>query len=150
MGELTCSAHSPGEGGTGFQVQDCLSCGACTNSCLVTGTPGLKGVDVRTVLRMVCLGMIDEAVSSPFPWLCTGCGRCVEACPVHTDIPGIMYKLKSLRPRGAVPGGAAQRGRAQCADRQQPGHPETGLPVRLGGSGKGTGRGGVSRLLCAG
>ena len=86
-----------------FNLNLCLTCGTCTNGCPATTTPLLEGLDVRKALRMLALGMSDEVVNSLFPWLCTGCGRCVHACPMEIDIVGIMAHMKSLRPRDQVP-----------------------------------------------
>ncbi len=82
----------------------CLTCGTCTNGCPITGNPGAEGLDTRKVLRMIALGLIDEVVNSKFPWLCTGCGRCAQSCPMGVDIPYIMLHMKHLRPRDQVPG----------------------------------------------
>jgi Fe-S oxidoreductase len=82
----------------------CLTCGTCTNGCPITGNPGAEGLDIRKVLRMIALGLIDEVVNSKFPWICTGCGRCAQSCPMNIDIPYIMLHMKHLRPRDQVPG----------------------------------------------
>jgi Fe-S oxidoreductase len=87
-----------------FNLNLCLTCGTCTNGCPVTGGEGAEGLDARKVLRMLAFGMVDEVVESKFPWLCTGCGRCVHACPMGIDIVGIMAHMKHLRPRDKVPG----------------------------------------------
>jgi len=87
-----------------FNLNNCFTCGTCTNGCPITGDPNMKGWDTRKVIRMLAFGMLDEVVDSKFPWLCTGCGRCAYACPMGIDIVGIMAHMKSLRPRDQVPG----------------------------------------------
>ena len=87
-----------------FNLNLCLTCGTCTNGCPITGGPDMVGWDTRKVLRMLAYGMVDEVVMSKFPWVCTGCGRCVHACPMEIDIVGIMGTMKGLRPRDQVPG----------------------------------------------
>lgn len=83
----------------------CLTCGTCSGGCAISGIIGeLKGWDIRKVLRMLVYGMVDEIVDSRFPWVCTGCGRCIHACPMGIDIVYLMKVMKSLRPRDKVPG----------------------------------------------
>ncbi len=96
-----------------FDLNLCMICGTCTNGCPLTGAPGLEGLDVRKVLRMLHLGLVDEVVESKFPWLCTGCGRCAHACPMNVDIPYIMLHMKHLRARDKVPG-VLHKGALNC------------------------------------
>lgn len=87
-----------------FDLNACFTCGTCTNGCPITGTPGMEGWDIRKVIRMLAMGMVEEVVKSKFPWVCTGCGRCAHGCPMGIDIPYIMLHMKHLRPRDEVPG----------------------------------------------
>ncbi len=87
-----------------FNLSLCLTCGTCSSGCPATGTPSLEGLDTRKVIRMLSLGMMDEVMQSTFPWVCTGCGRCVHGCPMEIDIVGIMGYMKAMRPRDQVPG----------------------------------------------
>ena len=87
-----------------YDFSACLTCGTCSSGCPITGGEGSENLDIRKVLTMLRFGMVDEVVESKFPWLCTGCGRCAEACPMNLDIPALMMHLKHLRPRDKVPG----------------------------------------------
>lgn len=82
----------------------CLTCSTCVGGCIVTDCPQMDGLDIRKVLRMLAYGMVNEVVNSKFPWVCTGCGRCVHACPMKIDIPYLMKVIKGLRDRDKVPG----------------------------------------------
>jgi len=87
-----------------FNLNLCFTCGTCSGGCPITGNPYTPGLDTRKVIRMLAYGLLDEVVNSKFPWICTGCGRCVQGCPMGIDIVGIMGHMKSLRPRDQVPG----------------------------------------------
>lgn len=87
-----------------FNLNLCFTCGTCSGGCPITGSPYTPGLDTRKVIRMLAYGLLDEVVQSKFPWICTGCGRCVQGCPMGIDIVGIMGQMKALRPRDQVPG----------------------------------------------
>ncbi len=87
-----------------YDFSACVACGACSSGCPITDTPGMEGWNTRKVMRMLAYGLVDEVVDSNFPWLCTGCGRCAQVCPMGIDIPAVMMHMKSLRERDKVPG----------------------------------------------
>jgi ferredoxin len=86
----------------GGNLSLCLICGACASGCPATG---LNGMDPRKFLRMAALGMDDEIKKSDWPWMCTMCQRCIYVCPMHIDIPQLVYHARGLRPRQERPKG---------------------------------------------
>lgn len=89
--------------GTGWphQQEVCLACAMCASACPVAG---VDDFDPRKMVRMVSLGMHDQAVRSRWPWICTMCGKCEQLCPMGIEIPDITRRLRSLRRRDNVPG----------------------------------------------
>ena len=43
-------------------------------------------------------------VASNWPWKCTLCGKCEEACPMNIELVKLFRKIRSLRQRDRVPG----------------------------------------------
>jgi len=87
-----------------YDLSACYACGACVSGCPISDMEGMEGWNTRKVIRMLNLGLVDEVVESRFPWVCTGCGRCAHACPMHIDIVPALAHMKHLRPRDKVPG----------------------------------------------
>jgi heterodisulfide reductase subunit C len=79
----------------------CLTCAMCSGVCPVAG---VDDFDPRKLIRMVSLGMRDEAVESRWPWICTMCGKCEQVCPMGIDIADITRRIRSLREVENVPG----------------------------------------------
>jgi len=79
----------------------CLTCALCSGACPAAG---VDDFDPRKVVRMAALGMVDQLVSSRWPWICTMCGKCEQVCPMGIDIADMMRHIRSLRDREAVPG----------------------------------------------
>ena len=80
----------------------CLTCGACAGGCPATG---LENMDPRKFVRMVVLGLDEEITTTPWAWMCTMCQRCVYACPMNVDIPGMVYLARQSWPREKRPKG---------------------------------------------
>lgn len=88
----------------GGNLNACYTCGACTSGCPASG---LAGMDPRKFLRMASLGMDREILASTWAWMCTGCQRCIYACPMKIDIPQLVYNVRKAWPAGSKPKGIA-------------------------------------------
>ena len=76
---------------SGINFNTCLQCKTCANGC-----PFLEGMDYtpNQMLRLVQLGMEEEALKSSTIWVCVGCNTCSSACPMAIDIPAVMDALR--------------------------------------------------------
>lgn len=86
----------------GGNLDLCFTCGTCASGCPATG---LEDMDPRKFLRMILLGLDDEATKSPWVWMCTMCQRCIKACPMSIDIPQLVYRARETWPRDERPVG---------------------------------------------
>ncbi len=80
----------------------CLTCGACASGCPATG---LEGLDPRKWLRMLTLGQEEEAIKSPWVWMCSMCMRCIYVCPMDINIPQMIFYARQSWPREERPKG---------------------------------------------
>ncbi len=85
----------------------CIRCGACANACANFQQVGGHAFGGETYTGGIAGGWeagvhgLDSAAE--FNDLCTGCTRCVPACPVGIDVPWINTVVRNRIERGADP-----------------------------------------------
>ncbi len=91
----------------------CQTCGTCAGACPISGVDGL---DPRKLIRMAILGLEKEILSTDWPWKCTMCGKCEQACPMNVEIVDLIRLLRSKRARDRVPA-PIQKGVVTCLEK---------------------------------
>lgn len=85
----------------GVEVQHCYQCGKCTAGCPVAFA---MDYSPRQIMRLLQLGLYDEAIKAHSPWLCASCITCSTRCPKGVKIASVMEALRiEAKNRGLVP-----------------------------------------------
>ncbi len=78
---------------TGINPLKCYQCGKCSAGCPVRI---FMKVSPNKVVRLVQLGLDDEALKSETIWMCAGCLTCSTRCPQNFDLAKFMDALKEI------------------------------------------------------
>ncbi len=76
---------------------NCFQCGVCSAGC-----PVAEAMDVKPnqVVKMVLLGMREEALNCDAIWFCSTCLMCDERCPQGVKPREVMEVLKQMALKG--------------------------------------------------
>ncbi len=71
----------------------CFHCRSCAGGC-----PFVAAMDYppHHVIRLVQLGLREEALACSTIWICVSCNTCSIQCPMAIDIPAIMKTLGQM------------------------------------------------------
>lgn len=75
----------------GFQVRNCYQCGKCSAGCPVSFA---MDYTPRQIIRMLQLGLTEEALKSRTIWLCASCETCSTRCPQGIEPAKLMEALR--------------------------------------------------------
>ena len=78
---------------SGEDINLCGHCQACAGGC-----PFVTAMDYppNRVIRLVQLGLKQEALESSGIWICVGCNTCSVQCPNAIDIPAVNDTLRQM------------------------------------------------------
>ncbi len=76
---------------SGEDVRQCYQCGKCSAGCPIAADMDLPP---NQVMRMLQLGLTDEALDSRTIWLCASCETCTTRCPREVDLAAVMDALR--------------------------------------------------------
>lgn len=79
----------------GEHLDVCFSCGTCVSKCMIQQKVEAE-YNPRRLLRLVMMGLREEAFSSPTTWLCSACDLCYAACPQKIHISEVIGAVKAL------------------------------------------------------
>ncbi len=79
-------------GGDG--IKKCYQCGTCTAICPLSKEQTTR---VRRMIKKIQLGLEEEVLGDPTPWLCYFCGDCNETCPKDATPGNIMDAVRKYQ-----------------------------------------------------
>ncbi len=79
----------------GENLDVCFSCGTCVSKCMIQQKIEPE-YNPRKLIRMVMLGMREEAFANPTTWLCSACDLCYSACPQEIHISEVIGAVRQL------------------------------------------------------
>lgn len=79
------------EAEAGTDIKQCYQCGKCSAGCPVAFA---MDYTPRQIIRLLQMGMTDEALNAESIWICATCETCSARCPRGVDIASLMDALR--------------------------------------------------------
>ena len=79
----------------GEHLDVCFACGTCVSKCMIQQKVEPE-YNPRRLIRMVMMGMQEQAFKNPTTWLCSACDLCYAACPQEIHISKVIGAVKHL------------------------------------------------------
>ncbi len=79
----------------GEHLDVCFSCGTCVSKCMIQQKVEPE-YNPHRLLRLVMMGLREEAFRNPTTWLCSACDLCYPACPQKIHISDVIGAVKTL------------------------------------------------------
>ncbi|MCL2008822.1 MAG: 4Fe-4S dicluster domain-containing protein [Treponema sp.] len=73
------------------ELHECYQCGKCTAGCLMA--PNMD-IMPRQIIRLLQLGLLEEALKAKSPWICASCQTCTTRCPHEVKIADVMKAVR--------------------------------------------------------
>ncbi len=78
---------------SGQAVYACYQCQRCGGGCPVASA---AGTTPSHFLRLLTLGLVDEALKDPLLWFCVGCATCGARCPNEISTNEVIDRFRAL------------------------------------------------------
>lgn len=84
---------------SGQNLGACYQCGSCSAGC-----PVVDYMDIlpSQVIRLIQIGLDNEAFETEAIWLCASCLQCMTKCPKGVDLAKIMDALRTILRRQGI------------------------------------------------
>lgn len=78
---------------SGEDLAACYQCGKCSAGCPLETQ---MEIPPHRVIRLLQLGLEDEALKANAIWLCASCFTCAARCPKGVDLSKVMEALRMI------------------------------------------------------